>query len=540
MKELVIDVSHIDKTIDIAEWKRRRGIWAVIVKCGGYEDIGSGYPEQFQTRIFEQHYRNTVNNGLHVGAYYYSVATDVATMRANADHCASLLKGKSFDMPIYLDVEDRGQLGIGRRVLTDAIIAFIRRMQEHGYEAGLYTYRSMLNESMYGKELEPYPLWVAEYSDRCRTDIKHGMWQFGAMNIDGDVYRGDKSGYVDANWCYVDYPGKKQGGSATLTKVSIADIAARIHYDMVTDPRNGYSQKPERWGGDYGGTKTLNLYGHNYTYKLGSYDCSSSEITAWRLALQGTPYEGALDGATYTSDMQAAFVNSGLFTASLTPAKRGDLYLTPGDHTAMCQDGGSDGVFGYDCLSEFNMNEYRGASYGKPGDQTGYESVFRAYYDRPWKTVLHYNGKADYYINTGGVMKITPHCQTFGWRNTVTETDVVGTTGQSKALEGLRFELPEGVEFELWVHIQHGGDIYYHRVAKGLEKFVYGSANAGIRMEAIRFHVTKNDNPATRGKTLQYRAHIQGKGWLPWVSDGEWAGTRGEAKRLEAFQCRWV
>lgn len=328
------------------------------------------------------------------------------------------------------------------------------------------------------------------------------------------------------------------GGS--MSKVSIADIAARIHYDMVTDPRNGYSQRPSRWGGDYGGTKTLTLYGRNYTYKLGSYDCSSSVITAWRLALQGTPYEGRLDGATYTSDMQEAFVSSGLFTASLTNAKRGDLYLTAGDHTAMCQDGGSDGVFGYDCLSEFNMNENGGASNGRPGDQTGRESVFRDYYNRPWRTVLHYNGKADYYVSTGGVMKVTPHCQTFGWRSQVTETDVVGTTGQSKALEGLRFELPEGVEFELWVHIQHGGDIYYHRVAKGLERFVYGSANAGIRMEAIKFHVTVNTNAATKGKTLQYRAHIQGKGWLPWVSDGEWAGTRGEAKRLEAFQCRWV
>ena len=374
----------------------------------------------------------------------------------------------------------------------------------------------------------------ADYSGLASTDMLLTMHKFF---IDTDC----PGQWLGARFAQLasEVNAKLSGGEA-VTKVSIADIAARIHYDMVTDPRNGYSQKPDRWGGDYGGTKTLNLYGRNYTYKLGSYDCSSSEITAWRLALQGTPYEGALDGATYTSDMQAAFVNSGLFTASLTPAKRGDLYLTPGDHTAMCQDGGSDGVFGYDCLSEFNMNENRGASYGKPGDQTGYESVFRAYYDRPWRTVLHYNGKADYYINTGSVMKITPHCQTFGWRGQVTETDVVGTTGQSKALEGLKFELPDGIEFKLELRIQKMGIVSYGRVCKGEERFVFGSANAFLRIEAIKFTVTANTNPATKGKRLQYRAHCQTYGWMDWKDEGEWAGTINESKRLEAFQCRWV
>lgn len=193
---------------------------------------------------------------------------------------------------------------------------------------------------------------------------------------------------------------KLSGGSAK-TKVSIADVAARIHYDMVTDERNGYSQYPDRWGGDNGAPKTLEINGRKYTYKPGSFDCSSSTILAYRLSLQGTPYEGSLDDATCTSDMRAVFVGSGLFTASLTPAKRGDLYLAEGKHVAMCQDGGSDGVFGYDCLSEFNRNENGGAYNGKPGDQDGKEAILRNYYDDGWNTVLHYNGKADYYIDGG-------------------------------------------------------------------------------------------------------------------------------------------
>jgi hypothetical protein len=79
--------------------------------------------------------------------------------------------------------------------------------------------------------------------------------------------------------------------------------------------------------------------------------------------------------------MKRVFVNSGLFYAEYSPAKRGDIYLAEEKHTAMCQDGGNDGVFGYDALSEFNRNENHGATNGRPGDQDGHESVIRAYYD---------------------------------------------------------------------------------------------------------------------------------------------------------------
>ena len=396
MRELVIDVSHIDKNIDLSAWKARRGIWGVIVKVGGYEviDRTKGYPEKFENSWYKRHCDSVSSLNLHMGGYYYSVATDVETARRNADHFADLLRryGYRFDLPLYVDVEDPTQLSIGRRALTDVITAFIKRVRENGFNCGLYTSRSALTECMYGKELEGYPLWIAEYSDRCRTDIAHGMWQFGAMNLDGDVFWGDKAGYVDSNWCYVDYPNEETGLVSRPT-IDVANVAALIHFDMVTDPRNGYSQAPHRWGGDHpDGSKVLDIDGRRYTYKLGSYDCSSSVITAWRQAIRYTKYEGKLDTASYTGDMRSVFVRSGLFEANFSPAKRGDVYLAEEKHTAMCQDGGRDGTFGYDCLSEFNRNEQHAATGGVVGDQDGYESIVRGYYDDGWNTVLHYVG----------------------------------------------------------------------------------------------------------------------------------------------------
>lgn len=96
--------------------------------------------------------------------------------------------------------------------------------------------------------------------------------------------------------------------------------------------------------------------------------------------------------------MRSVFVNSGLFDVwdtNSTSAVRGDVYLNDNNHTAMCQDGGNDGVYGYDALSEFCINEFGEVYGGQRGDQTGGESHITGYYNYPWSCTLHYNGKAD-------------------------------------------------------------------------------------------------------------------------------------------------
>lgn len=178
--------------------------------------------------------------------------------------------------------------------------------------------------------------------------------------------------------------------------MGLANVAATIHANMCEDPGFGYS-----WGERYGTWSdpvTWNIEGRDYTIARGDYDCSSSICTAWQTALQGTPYEGSLDGATYTGNMRSVFANSGLFDVwdtDSTNAERGDVYLNDEAHTALCQDSGSDGVYGYDALSEFCINEFGEVYGGQRGDQTGGESRIAAFYNRPWYCTLHYNGKAD-------------------------------------------------------------------------------------------------------------------------------------------------
>lgn len=177
--------------------------------------------------------------------------------------------------------------------------------------------------------------------------------------------------------------------------MGIANIAAQIHANMCDHPGFGYD-----WGERYGGPETVtwNIEGRNYTLQVGDYDCSSSVITAWQKALEGTDHQGALNGATYTGNARAVFEHSGLFYSSWEDAKRGDVYLNDVHHMAMCQDGGNDGVYGYDALSEFCINENGDVWGGERGDQTGYESYVHGFYEywAGWDPTLHYNGGASY------------------------------------------------------------------------------------------------------------------------------------------------
>lgn len=166
----------------------------------------------------------------------------------------------------------------------------------------------------------------------------------------------------------------------------VNEIAAEIHRRMCEDDRFGYSWE-ERYGAS---EETWWIDGKAYTIRVGDYDCSSSFITAWRLALMYTAYAGVLDGAVTTHNISAVFCASGLFERMPMSflAETGDGYLNDQNHVAMCQ------TQYPDVLSEFSWGD-NGAYGNQRGDQTGWEASVHGYYEYPWDCIIHYNGAAD-------------------------------------------------------------------------------------------------------------------------------------------------
>lgn len=164
------------------------------------------------------------------------------------------------------------------------------------------------------------------------------------------------------------------------------EIAAEVHRRMCEDDRFGYSWE-ERYGAIW---ETWTIDGKDYRIRVGDYDCSSSTITAWAVALQHTPWEGALDGAITMHNMRSVFVGSGLFEwlGMSFLAEPGDLYLSEQNHVAMCQ------TQYPDVLSEFSWGD-NGAYGNQRGDQGGWEASVHGYYDCPWDGILHFIGGED-------------------------------------------------------------------------------------------------------------------------------------------------
>ena len=204
MRELVIDVSELNRRIDFARARDEEGVTGVIVRCAGAWRDGSGYYDDVD---FESNYAAAKAAGLKVGAYFYSNARNQFQARSEAELTIARLEGKQLELPVYLDVEEAGQLAIGRDALTEVIEAFVGRMGEAGWLAGLYMSLSPFEGCVHTSRLMGLPLWIAQYNDELEdldlgTEV--GMWQFGGTT---NYLRSNKiCGVVcDQNWLAIDY-----------------------------------------------------------------------------------------------------------------------------------------------------------------------------------------------------------------------------------------------------------------------------------------------------------------------------------------------
>lgn len=106
----------------------------------------------------------------------------------------------------------------------------------------------------------------------------------------------------------------------------------------------------------------------------------------------------------------------------------------------------------------------------------------------------------------------------------------IGTTGKGLQIEALSANI-DGVDITYDVHMEDVGDI------KGsIEGQVQGSQGIGKQLEGVTFYANK----IPTGYKIQYQAHVANLGWLDWVEEGEYAGTKGKKYAMEALRVRIV
>jgi len=124
--------------------------------------------------------------------------------------------------------------------------------------------------------------------------------------------------------------------------------------------------------------------------------------------------------------------------------------------------------------------------------------------------------------------------------------EIIGTTGQSKRIEGFEIKLtgtvPGGMELRYNVHVQNKGWLYDEDDSADWPKdgAYAGTRGNSLRIEAVKIVLTDSEGKPVGGYAVQYRGHVQNVGDLPaddsqWLTDGEQLGTVGSSLRLEAL-----
>lgn len=198
------------KGIDVSQWQDN--IDFDKVKSDGYDFviIRAGYGKYINQKdpYFEQNYQRAKAAGLNVGAYWYSYADSVESAIEEAALCMRVLEGKTFEMPIYFDLEEPSQFSRGQAFCDSIVKAFCNGLEKNGYFAGLYISRSPLQTYISANVAKRYALWIAEYGSKLNWYGDVGIWQYSSSGKVSGI-----SGNVDMDECYVDYPKIiKEGG----------------------------------------------------------------------------------------------------------------------------------------------------------------------------------------------------------------------------------------------------------------------------------------------------------------------------------------
>lgn len=117
---------------------------------------------------FETNYRNAKAAGLDVGVYYYTYATNKDMANAELALLRQAVYGKELTLPVAVDVEDNKFKVLGRQALTDLTAYALKKVEDMGFYAQLYTYTSFAKTRLYmgGAALSPYDVWLADYTGK--------------------------------------------------------------------------------------------------------------------------------------------------------------------------------------------------------------------------------------------------------------------------------------------------------------------------------------------------------------------------------------
>ena len=198
-----IDISKHNGTIDFGSLITNNNLDFMIIRAG------YGRHSYQKDEQFERNYELAKAYGIPVGVYLYSYATDIEGARLEAQNMLGFISGKSFELPVFYDIEDPTQTGdesVATRN-TQMCNEFCSIIARAGYKPGIYSGKYFTKNYLNVNALSSNcALWIASYGDKTDGTMPdasymykeyHDIWQYSSTGRIAGI-----EGNVDLNICF--------------------------------------------------------------------------------------------------------------------------------------------------------------------------------------------------------------------------------------------------------------------------------------------------------------------------------------------------
>lgn len=227
MKEYGLDLSKHNGSLNFDEIK----------KDNSFVILRAGYGTSTKDERFEEYYKKAKEVGLKVGAYWYSYALTVNDAKTEAKKCLEVIRGKTFEYPIYIDMEDadgyKKKNGMpSNATLVNICNTFCKEVEQAGYYVGIYASESWFNNQLKGLTKGRYDEWLANWgsNDGTLQKDKSSVCRLHQFTSNYKI----NSKRFDRNISYFDYVSVvKENGLNGFSKQQTIKPTSRL--DSLTD-----------------------------------------------------------------------------------------------------------------------------------------------------------------------------------------------------------------------------------------------------------------------------------------------------------------
>lgn len=175
-----VDVSAYQEDIN---WKQvaDSGVSFAMIRCG-YRGYSKGVV--VEDKLFQKNIRGALDEGLEVGVYFFSQATNVWEAQEEADYVLEAIEGYDITYPVAFDWEfiagsnNARTNGMEADDITRCAGAFCDMVAEAGYEPVIYFNQDLGYLSYELDALTDYTFWLAEYDRNPSFYYDFDLWQY--------------------------------------------------------------------------------------------------------------------------------------------------------------------------------------------------------------------------------------------------------------------------------------------------------------------------------------------------------------------------